>query len=100
MRFSIRCASAVLASGLALSACSSSTGSSSVPSSVQRNGATVVRSDAHGLTTKLVAGVKQDISCDYSAYAFCIYVTPGNPGPYVHPPAAVTSSITTRTSRT
>ena len=23
------------------------------------------------------------IGCDYSVYAFCFYVTPGNAGPYV-----------------
>lgn len=30
-------------------------------------------------------GVKMltGISCDYSVYAFCFYVTPGNSGPYV-----------------
>lgn len=82
MRFSILCASAVLASSLALSACSSSTGSSSVPSS-SAQGATVVRSDAHGLVTTLMPGVKRDIDCDYSTYVFCIYVIPGDSGPYV-----------------
>ncbi len=90
MRLSILCASAVLASGLALSACSSSTGSSSVPSSVAQGaissvaqGGAIVRDDGHGMITKLMPGVKRDISCDYSTYVFCIYVTPGNAGPYV-----------------
>jgi len=90
MRFSILCASAVLASSLALSACSSSTGSSSVPSSATQGatasiaqGGTIVRDDGHGLVTKLMPGVKQDITCDYSTYVFCIYVIPGDPGPYV-----------------
>jgi hypothetical protein len=82
MRFSILCASAVLASSLALSACSSSTGSSSVPSAAAQ-GATIVRDDGHGLITKLMPGVKRDISCDYSTYVFCIYVIPGDSGPYV-----------------
>jgi hypothetical protein len=82
MRFSILCASAGLAFGVALSGCSSSTGSStSLPSSGAQGA--VVRSDGHGLTTGLAPGVKRDISCNYSEFAFCIYVEPGNPGPYI-----------------
>ncbi len=80
MRFSILCASAALALGLALSACSSGAGSSSaVPSS----GAQASATGAHGLVTHLMPGVKPMISCDYSVYAFCFYVTPGDAGPYV-----------------
>jgi hypothetical protein len=43
------------------------------------------RSDGHGLVTRLMPGVKPltGIACDYSVYAFCFYVTPGNIGPYV-----------------
>ena len=37
-----------------------------------------------GLATHLMPGVKpMTIGCDYSVYAFCFYVTPHNPGPYV-----------------
>ena len=84
MRFSLLCASAALAFGLALSACSSDTGSSSaVPSSGAQSSVTD-QSHAHGLVTHLMPGVKPlTIGCDYSVYAFCFYVTPGDAGPYV-----------------
>jgi hypothetical protein len=83
MRLSFLCASAALATGLALSACSGGAGSSSaVPSSGAQ--AVVSRSDGHSLVTRLMPGVKPLISgCNYSVYAFCFYVTPENDGPYV-----------------
>ncbi|MGC1380499.1 MAG: hypothetical protein WA814_05695, partial [Candidatus Baltobacteraceae bacterium] len=79
---SLLCASAALAFGLALSACSSNAGSSSaVPSGGQ---ASAMDRSGHGLSTHLMPGVKpMTIGCDYSVYAFCFYVTPGDPGPYV-----------------
>jgi hypothetical protein len=83
VRLSILCASAALAFGLALSACSSSTGSSSaLPSS---GAGAMGRSNGHGLVTRLMPGVKPltGISCNYSVYNFCFYVIPGNSGPYV-----------------
>jgi len=85
VRLSLLCASAALAFGLALSACSSDAGSSSaVPSSGGQALATG-GSHGHGLVTRLMPGVKPltGIGCDYSVYSFCFYVTPGNLGPYV-----------------
>ena len=84
MRLSLLCASAALAFGLALSACSSNAGSSSaVPSSGGQTSA-MDRSQGHGQVTRLMPGVKpMTIGCDYSRYSFCFYVTPGNDGPYV-----------------
>jgi hypothetical protein len=81
-------ASAALAAGLALSACSSGAGSSSaVPSSLTSSGAhTVAMGQSHGrhFEVRLAPGVRQDtIDCNYSEFNFCFYVTPGNPGPYV-----------------
>ena len=82
MRLRLLCASAALAFGLALSACSSSTGpSSAVPSAGTQS---QMGHNGHGLVTRLMPGVKEmTIGCDYSEYSFCFYVTPGNPGPYV-----------------
>ena len=83
MRLSLICASAALVFGLALSACSTNTGSSSaMPSSGTQASSAI---DGHGVAIHLMPGVKPlaGISCDYSVYAFCFYVTPGNPGPYV-----------------
>lgn len=82
MRLSLLGAGAVLALGLALSACSGNAGSTStLPSGTQTS------TMAHGrdLVTHLMPGVKPltGIGCDYSVYAFCFYVTPGNAGPYV-----------------
>ncbi len=82
MRFSLLCASAALAFGLALSACSSDAGSSSAVPSSGTQGSPMVQSH-HGLVTRLMPGVKPLISCDYSEYSFCFYVTPGDAGPYV-----------------
>lgn len=85
MRVSFLVASAALAAGLALSACSGSTGSSSnIPSSggqVQVMG----QSHGHSFVIRLMPGVKPMTvpGCNYSVYAFCFYVTKGNPGPYV-----------------
>jgi hypothetical protein len=77
-------AGAALAFGLALSACSGNSGStSSLPSSGTQASATS-RSHGRDLVTRLMPGVKPlTIGCNYSVYAFCFYVTKGNPGPYV-----------------
>jgi hypothetical protein len=81
MRLSLLGASAALAAGLALSACSSGAGPSTPASALAP---TTVRSDGHGLVTRLMPGVKQMVSgCEYSVYAFCFYVIPGDDGPYV-----------------
>jgi hypothetical protein len=75
-------ASAAIITGLALSACSSGTGSST-PAVPAGASAQVVSHGQH-LVTRLMPGVKPMISgCDYSVYAFCFYVEKGNPGPYV-----------------
>ncbi len=82
MRLSLLGASAALAAGLALSACSNSTGSSAgMPSS----GAQVLTSShGHKLLIRPAPGVKMltGLECG-SQYSFCFYVTPGNAGPYV-----------------
>lgn len=84
MRLSLLCASAALAFGLALSACSGNTGSSSAVPSSGGQASAMDRSHGHGLTTHLMPGVKpMTIGCDYNVYAFCFYVTPHDPGPYV-----------------
>jgi len=84
MRLSFLYVSAVLAAGLALSACSSGAGSSStLPSSGTQ---AIVKGQSHGhhYEIRLAPGVKpMTIGCDYSAYSFCFYVQPNNPGPYV-----------------
>ena len=83
MRLSLLCATAALAAGVALSACSSGAGSSSaLPSSGAQ---ALVTGGARGLATHLMPGVKPltGIDCNYSEYSFCFYVVPGNPGPYV-----------------
>ncbi|MGC9993043.1 MAG: hypothetical protein ABSD52_11710 [Candidatus Cybelea sp.] len=82
MRLSLLGAGAALAAGLALSACSGGTGSSSVPSSGAQ---AQTMSHGHKLVTRLMPGVKPltGIGCDYSKYSFCFYVTPGDAGPYV-----------------
>lgn len=42
------------------------------------------QSHGHSYKIRLMPGVKPfTIGCDYSVYAFCFYVTPGNAGPYV-----------------
>jgi hypothetical protein len=78
MRFSLLCAGAALAAGLALSASSSDASATS-------SGARVMgQSHGRGYVMTLMPGVKPMVSgCDYSVYAFCFYVTPGNPGPYI-----------------
>ena len=76
MRLSLLCAGAALAAGLALSASSSDARVSA--------GRPVDQFTARGITIKLMPGVRPNtLSCNYSVYAFCFYVTPGNPGPYV-----------------
>jgi hypothetical protein len=83
VRVSLISASAVLAFGLALSACSSNTGSSSAMPSSGAQGS-MVKSHGHNYSVRLMPGVKPlTIGCDYSEYSFCFYVEPGNPGPYV-----------------
>ncbi len=84
MRLSVLCAAAALASGVALSACSSGAGSSpAVPSSGSQT-VTMGRYHGHEYKIRLMPGVKPaTIGCDYSVYAFCFYVEKGNPGPYV-----------------
>ncbi len=84
MRLSLLCASAALACGLALSACSSGTNSSSSLPSSDGQAQAVTRINGHELVTRLMPGVKRlaGPSCP-SEYVFCIVVTPGNAGPYV-----------------
>jgi hypothetical protein len=83
MRLSLLCAGAALAAGLALSASSSDAGVSSAPSSGAQ-ARVMGQFHGRGLVTSLMPGVKPMITgCDYTVYAFCFYVTPGNPGPYV-----------------
>jgi len=85
VRLRLLCAGAALAAGLALSACSGNAGSSSAVPSSGGQVVTMDRSHGHGLVTRLMPGVKpMTIGCNYSVYAFCFYVTPGNPGPYVN----------------
>jgi hypothetical protein len=82
MRFSLLVASAALVAGLALSACSSNAGSSSALPSAGAQA--LAQAGRHGLTTHLIPGIKPlTIGCNYSIYAFCFYVIPGNAGPYV-----------------
>lgn len=90
MRLSLLCASAALAFGLALSACSSNTGSSSMPSS----GAQTMGRNGHGVVTRLMPGVTElTIGCNYSEYSFCFYVAKGNPGPYVETSAGTGTEL-------
>jgi len=84
MRLGFLCASAALAGGLLLSACSSSTGSSSGLPSSGGQGLAMGRSHGHTYKIHLMPGVKpMTIGCDYSVYAFCFYVVPNDPGPYI-----------------
>ena len=87
MRLSFLSLSATLAAGLALSACSSGAGSSpSLPSSSVPSSHTeaIGQAGGHHFKLSLMPGVKPDtIDCNYSVYAFCFYVIPGNAGPYV-----------------
>ena len=82
MRLSFLGASAMLAAGLALSACSGATGpSAGAPSS----GAQVqAMSQGHKFLTRPMPGVKvlSGLQCG-SQYNFCFYVTKGDTGPYV-----------------
>jgi hypothetical protein len=82
VRLSLLGASVAIAAGLALSACSSSTGSSAgMPSS----GAQVqTMSQGHQFLTRPMPGVKilSGPQCG-SQYSFCFYVTKGDSGPYV-----------------
>lgn len=81
MRLTVLGAGAALVAGLALSACSSSS-----PSSTAQSPGTQVLTThrGHPLRIRPVAGVKVLASpaCG-SQYNFCIYVTPGNTGPYL-----------------
>jgi hypothetical protein len=82
VRLSLLGASAAIAAGLALSACSSGTGSSlAVPSSGAQ---ALVMSHGQQLVVRPMPGVKvlTGPSCG-SQYSFCFYVEPGNIGPYV-----------------
>lgn len=82
MRLSLIGASAALAAGIALSACSSSTGSSAgVPSSASQVMGT---NQGHKFLVRPAPGVKMLASPECgSQYSFCFYVIPGNSGPYV-----------------
>jgi hypothetical protein len=88
VRLSLLGASAALVAGLALSACSGGTGSSSsaVPSSaVPSLGAqALVMSHGHQLVIRPMPGVKTltGPACG-TQYSFCFYVIPRNKGPYV-----------------
>lgn len=84
VRLSLLTVNAGLALGIALTACSGSNGiSSSLPSGGQAFAA--ARSGHQGEVTRPMPGVTllPDLTCNYSEYAFCIQVTPRNPGPYV-----------------
>lgn len=84
MRFSLLGASAVLAAGLALSACSSSTGPSASTGMPSSGGQFQMVIQGHTATTHLMPGVKimSGPQCG-SQYNFCFYVMKGNAGPYV-----------------
>lgn len=82
MRLSLLGASAALAAGLALSACSTDSGpSAGVPASSAQVVATI---HGHKFLVRPAPGVKilSGPTCG-SQYNFCFYVTPGNSGPYV-----------------
>ena len=85
MRFNLLGASAALAFGLALSACSSSTGTSpSLASPSTSQDMVTVKAGGHDVVTRLMPGVKRmATSTCPSIYVFCISVTAGNAGPYV-----------------
>lgn len=85
VRLSLLGASAALAFGLALSACSSDAGSSSAVPSSGAQALAMGRSHGHGLVTRLMPGVKPltGPGCNYSVYSGCFYVTPGDSGPYL-----------------
>jgi hypothetical protein len=82
VRLSLIGASAMLAAGIALSACSGATGTSTgTPSS----GAQIqTMSQGHQFVTRPMPGVKMlsGLQCG-SQYNFCFYVTKGDTGPYV-----------------
>jgi hypothetical protein len=82
VRLSLFGASAALAVGIALSACSSGTGSS--PAAPSSGAQALVTSHGHQLVVRPMPGVKMltGLECG-SQYSFCFYVTKGNAGPYV-----------------
>ncbi|MGB6522188.1 MAG: hypothetical protein WBE83_10480 [Candidatus Cybelea sp.] len=82
MRLSLFGASAALAAGLALSACSGGAGSS--PAMPSSGAQALVMSNGHQVVTRPAPGVKMltGLECG-SQYSFCFYVTKGNAGPYV-----------------
>lgn len=88
MRLSLLGASAALAAGLALSACSGATSSSPTvsTSALSSLGAqsVMISHGGHQLAVRPAPGVKilSGPACG-SQYSFCFYVTPGNDGPYV-----------------
>jgi hypothetical protein len=84
MRLSLLCASAAIATGLALSACSNGPGTSSALPSAGSQTSPASRSLGQNPAIHLMPGVRPltGPGCS-SVYAFCFYVTPHNPGPYV-----------------
>jgi hypothetical protein len=82
VRLSLLGASIALAAGLALSACSGATNSSSALPSLGAQA--LVMSNGHQLVTRPMPGVKMltGPACG-GQYSFCFYVTPGDDGPYV-----------------
>ncbi len=89
MRLRLLCAGAALVGGLALSASSTD---ARLPSS---GGKLLVVPRSHGRPMiRLMPGVKSLVTgCDYSVYAFCFYVTPGNPGPYIETSAGSSNEL-------
>jgi hypothetical protein len=82
VRLSLLGASAAVAAGLALSACSGGTGSA--PSTPSSGAQVQAMSQGHKFLTRPMSGVKilSGPQCG-SQYNFCFYVTKGDSGPYV-----------------
>jgi hypothetical protein len=82
VRFSIVCASAALAFGSALSACSGTSSTSpALPSAAAQ--ALVMSHPVSGISTYPLRAVRRLATYCPRRYAFCINVTPGDPGPYL-----------------
>jgi len=93
MRLSLLFAGA-LAFGVAVAACSGSSGSSSALPSSAAQALVRIGSDGRGPVTRLLPGHKQVVTgCNYTVYAFCFYVTKGDPGPYVETEAGGSAQL-------
>lgn len=83
MRSTLLAASAALVACLALAACNSSATAPSA-NAITSDGVHMTLSNGHPVWVRPAHGVKKfSIGCDYSKFAFCFYVEPGNPGPYL-----------------